>query len=131
MKNKYSFLFYKLYRFAKAQEETVNPVFGFLSLVSIFEILHFAIIAVSFKIFGININLGGKNIFVVLFILFGYSINYFIFIKSKLIYRLNDYFNLKKYSVWKGKLLFFFYILILFLIMIFQAMYYQKYIKIK
>lgn len=62
----YKFLFYKLYRFAKAQEQTVPPNFGFVALASMFELLHFAIIAVFFKIVGLEINLISKEVFVAL-----------------------------------------------------------------
>lgn len=52
MKKIYNFLFYKLFRFAKAQEETVSVEIGFLGLASIFELFHLAIIGVFFKILG-------------------------------------------------------------------------------
>ncbi|MEM0543618.1 hypothetical protein WFZ85_13425 [Flavobacterium sp. j3] len=50
------FLVYKLYRFAKAQEETVDAEFGFMGLVSVFEMFHLAII-ISFirDFFGFKI----------------------------------------------------------------------------
>ena len=127
MKKIYSFLFYKMYKFAKAQEESIGTNFGFVGYAAIFELLHFAIIMVFFKIIGFEVNIGSKGMFIFLFVIIGVSLNYFIFIKSKLIYRINDYYQEKNYSVWKGNLLFFGYIIFLFTIMFIQAGYYQKY----
>ncbi len=123
----YKFLFYKLYRFAKAQEETVPPNFGFVALASMFELLHFTIIAVFFKIIGFDMTtLISKEIFVALIFILGFSINYFLFIKSKLIYRLNEEHQKQNRIVWKDNLLFFLYILLLFAIIFFEVWIYQK-----
>lgn len=129
MKKIYSFLFYKLYRFAKAQEETVSPIIGFLGLASIFELFHLLILLPFIEAFS-----GDKFGFVNyleryagwIFIFVGFLLNYIIFIYSKLIYRINDYYQEKKYTVWKGNLLFFGYIVILFLNIIVQTWWHQK-----
>lgn len=123
----YKFLFYKLYRFAKAQEQTVPPNFGFVALATIFELLHFAIIAVFFKIVGLEINLISKEVFVALIFIFGFSINYFLFIKSKLIYRINEEYQKQNRTVWKDNVLFFSYIIFIYLVMLLEVWVYQKY----
>ncbi len=107
----YKFLFYKLYLFAKTQEQTVPVNFGFVALASMFELLHFAIIAVFFKIVGLEINLISKEVFVALIFIFGFSINYFLFIKSKLIYRINEEYQKQNRTIWKDNVLFFSYII--------------------
>ncbi|PJR04320.1 hypothetical protein [Avrilella dinanensis] len=123
----YKFLFYKLYRFAKAQEQTVPPNFGFVALATIFELLHFAIIAVFFKIVGLEINLISKEVFVALIFIFGFSINYFLFIKSKLIYRINEEYQKQNRTVWKDNVLFFSYIIFIYLVMLLEVWVYQNY----
>jgi len=120
-------LFYKLYRFAKAQEQTVPPNFGFVALATIFELLHFAIIAVFFKIVGLEINLISKEVFVALIFIFGFSINYFLFIKSKLIYRINEEYQKQNRTVWKDNVLFFSYIIFIYLVMLLEVWIYQNY----
>ena len=124
----YKFLFYKLYRFAKAQEETVPPNFGFVALASMFELLHFTIIAVFFKIIGFDMTtLISKEIFVALIFILGFSINYFLFIKSKLIYRINEEYQSQNRTIWKDNLFFASYIIFIFLVMFLEAYVYQKY----
>lgn len=117
----YKFLFYKLYRFAQAQEQTVPPNFGFVALATIFELLHFAIIAVFFKIVGLEINLISKEVFIALIFIFGFSINYFLFIKSKLIYRINAEYQKQNRTVWKDNLLFFTYIIFIYLVILLEV----------
>lgn len=121
-------MFYKLYRFAKAQEQTVPPNFGFVGLASMFEILHFAIIAVFFKIIiGFDFTtLISKEAFVVLIFIFGFSINYFLFIRSKLIYRINEEYQKQNRILWKDNFLFVSYILFIFLVMFLEVWIYQK-----
>lgn len=119
-------MFYKLFRYAKAQEETVNAEFGFVGLASVFEILHLMIILVFLKILNIQITLISKNLFVLLFIIIGFSLNYFVFIKSKLIYKINEYYENKNYKVWKGNIIFFAYIIFLFIIMFIQTILYKQ-----
>ncbi len=99
----YKFLFHKLYRFAKAQEETVPPNFGFVALASMFELLHFAIIASVYEIaFGFNYaTFISEEVFVAMIFIFGFSINYFVFIKSKLIYIINEEYQKQNRTVWK------------------------------
>ncbi len=123
----YKFLFYKLYRFAKAQEQTVPPNFGFVALATIFELLHFAIIAVFFKIIRLEINLISKEAFTALIFILGFSINYFLFIKSKLIYRINEEYQKQNRTVWRDNVLFFSYIIFIYLVILLEVWGYQKY----
>ena len=123
----YKFLFYKLYRFAKAQEQTVPPNFGFVALATIFELLHFAIIVMLFKILRLEINLTNKETFVTLIFIFGFSINYFLFIKSNLIYQINQEYQKQNRSVWRDNVLFFSYIIFIYLVIMLEVWVYQKY----
>lgn len=123
----YKFLFYKLYRFAKAQEQTVPPNFGFVALASMFELLHFTIILVFFKIIGFEINLISKEVFTILTFIFGFSINYFLFIKSNLIYQINQEYQKQNRSVWRDNVLFFSYIIFIYLVIMLEVWVYQKY----
>lgn len=123
----YKFLFYKLYRFAKAQEETVPPNFGFVALATIFELLHFAIIVMLFKILRLEINLTNKETFASLIFIFGFSINYFLFIKSNLIYQINQEYQKQNRSVWRDNVLFFSYIIFIYLVIVLEVWVYQKY----
>ncbi len=126
----YKFLFYKLYRFAKVQEQTVPPNFGFVALVTMFEILHFAIL------FGfIDEFFGYKFSFVsslekyagVIYLILGLGINYLIFIKTKWIYRINEEYQKQNRILWKDNLLFFLYIFLLAGFFVFLTWYHQKY----
>lgn|SRR5690554_2953797 len=123
----YKFLFYKLYRFAKAQEQTVPPNFGFVALASMFELLHFTIILVFFKIIGFEINLISKEVFTILTFILGFSINYFLFIKSNLIYQINQEYQKQNRSVWRDNVLFFSYIIFIYLVIMLEVWVYQKY----
>lgn len=117
MKRFYEFLFYKLYRFAISNEESASINWSFISLATMFEILHLLLVGLlqkSFFEFHTNINL---TLFSVLFLLIGTIINYLYFIKSKRIERIHSYFQEKNYSVWKGNLLFLGYVILLFIIM--------------
>src|SRR5690554_2673685 len=111
----YKFLFYKLYRFAKAQEQTVPPNFGFVALATIFKILR------------LEINLTNKETFVTLIFIFGFSINYFLFIKSNLIYQINQEYPKQNRSVWRDNVLFFSYIIFIYLVIMLEVWVYQKY----
>ncbi|KIC02124.1 hypothetical protein [Flavobacterium sp. PL02] len=128
MKKIYNFLFYKLFRFAKAQEETVSVEIGFLGLASIFELFHLAIIGVFFKILGYELEFSSyfAKYFGWIFVVLGFSFNYFVFIKTKLIYNINDYYQSQNRQIWKDNLLFFGYILFLFLLMIIEAFFFKK-----
>ena len=123
----YKFLFYKLYRFAKAQEQTVPPNFGFVALASMFELLHFTIILVFFKIIDFEINLISKEVFTILTFILGFSINYFLFIKSNLIYQINQEYQKQNRSVWRDNVLFFSYIIFIYLVIMLEVWVYQKY----
>src|SRR5690606_6926007 len=92
----YKFLFYKLYRMAVNQQETVPPNFGFVALATMFEILHFAIL------FGfIDEFFGYKFSFVsslekyvgIIYLILGLVLNYLIFIKTKWNYRINEFYE--------------------------------------
>lgn len=126
MKNIYSFLFYKLYRFAKFQEQTVSPAIGFLALVSIFELLHLLILLFFIEdVFGYKLKFANEieKIFGILFVMIGFSLNYFIFIKSKLIYRINDYYSSLDRKIWRENLLFVGYFILISLIIVLQTIY--------
>ena len=126
----YKFLFYKLYRFAKAQEETVPPNFGFVILASMFELLHFAIL------FGvIDEFFGYKFLFIssvakfagIIYLILGLGLNYLIFIRTKWIYKINGYYQKQNRTVWKDNLLFFLYIFFLGMCIAFITWYHQQY----
>lgn len=122
------FLLYKLYCLALTQKDSAYLAVVFLSYLSIFELLHIAIISIFIKIIGFDFKIKEDGGFLLGGVIVVFSLNYFIFIKSKLIYRINDYYQKKGYSIWKGNLLFFGYIVFLFLIMFIQTWYYQKHI---
>ena len=128
MYNFYKILIYKLYRIAIAQEKTVNSTIGFLGFISIFELFHFSILDIIFDYFGFKYELVDSLVQYSgwIFVIVGFSLNYFIFIKTKLIYRINDYYQGQKRVVWRDNLLFFVYIVLLFLIMLLQTWWYQK-----
>lgn len=129
MKKMYKFLFYKLYRFSKAQEETVDAEFGFVALAIFFELLHFPIIASIYEIiFGFNYtDFISKEVYIALIFIFGFSINYFVFIKSNLIYRIDQEYQKQNRSVWKDNLLFFLYIIFLGMCIVLITWYHQEY----
>ena len=116
MINFYKFLFYKLYRFAIAEEKSVSLNLNFISFATIFEILHLLIFGLVLKIYGIYFNLNAK-LFTVLLLITITLFNYLYFIKNKRINRIHIYFQEKNYSVWKGNLLFFGYVIMLFIIL--------------
>jgi hypothetical protein len=123
MKKLFAFLLYKMYNLAKAQNQTVNEVIGFVGFTSIFEGLHFVIIYFFLKNnFDVKIKLSQtiQQSSGWIFVVIGFSLNYFIFIKTKLIYRINDYYQAQKRVVWKDNLLFFAYIILLFVIIFIQ-----------
>jgi hypothetical protein len=119
MKRFYQFLFYKLYRFIKAQEQTVSLNLGFLSHCTIFEALHLALFAVPLKYLGINLNVNIK-LFPILFLIIGFLFNYLYFIRNKRIERINLFFQEKNRTVWKDNVIFFSYIILLFLLIFLQ-----------
>lgn len=117
------FLIYKLYRYAAAQEKTVPIVFNFISSVVLFELWHFAflsqIIEVIFNIQTINYVPFFKNMDIyalIIILVIGLIINYIIFIQKKYIYKINSYYQSKNYSVIKGNIIFFSYLIMTFII---------------
>lgn len=112
------FLIYKLYRMAINEKESVYPTIGFLTYLSIFEILHFAIIMgfLDFNFGQIN-----KSTFCILFIIIGYGLNYSIFIQSKMIYRIDEYFLEKNINKTKGNLIFIGYLSFLLMCILLQT----------
>lgn len=128
MKNMSMFLFYKLFRFAKSQEETVPAEVGFLLFISIFELFHLVIMVVFFKILGYELELPSYFVkyFGWIFVVLSLLLNYFVFIKSKLIYEINNFYKSHDRQIWKDNLLFFGYILFLFLLMIIETFYFKK-----
>lgn len=120
-------LIYKLYRLALTQKDSASPKVVFLSYLSIFELLHIAIISIFIKIIRFEFKIPENGFFLLGSMIAISYLNYFIFIKSKLIYRINDYYQAKNYSVWKGNLFFFGYVGFLFVIMFIQTWYYQNY----
>ena len=116
----YKFLFYKLYRFAISNEKSVSINWAFISLAAIFEMFHLALLAVPLKYFKIELNLSTKFTPILLLVL-GTLFNYFYFIRNKRINQIHIYFQDKNYSVWKGNLLFFTYIILLFVIIFVQV----------
>lgn len=125
MKKTYKFLFYKLYRFAIAEEKSVSLNLNFVILSFCFEMLHLLIFGLVLKIYGINFNLNVKLISVLLLIICT-LFNYLYFIKSKRIEKINLYFQEQKRIVWKDNLMFFGYIIMLFIIMFFQVFIMKK-----
>ena len=115
MKKFYKFFFYKLYRFAIAEEKSVSLNLNFVILSFCFEILHLLIFGLILKIYGVYFNLNAK-LFSVLFLVIGTIFNYLYFIRNKRIEKINLYFQEQKRIVWKDNLLFFGYIIMLFVI---------------
>ena len=120
------FLIYKLYRFALAQERTVPLIFGFLMFLIIFETLHITVLAVAIKILGYDLftnYLGGY--FGIVALLFLLPVNYFFFVRTKWIYKVNHFYQNKNIAVWKGNFIFISYIIFLFAIMVIEALFFQ------
>jgi uncharacterized membrane protein len=119
MKKFYKFLFYKLYRFAIAEEKSVSINLNFVVLSFCFEMLHLLIFGLVLKIYDIYFNLNAK-LFSVLLLIISALFNYYYFIREKKIEKINLYFQEQKRIVWKDNLLFFGYIIMLFIIMFIQ-----------
>lgn len=113
----YKFLFYKLFRFAKAQEDTVYVEWGFITLALIFQLIHIAIILLLMKTFWIKSLSFSEPTIAVICLIAGIVINYLIFIQSKLIFKLNSEFQNQKRLIWRDNLLFVSYVAILFVVM--------------
>jgi hypothetical protein len=125
MKNIYKFLFYKLYRFAISNEKSVSINWSFISLATIFEILHLALLADPLKYYKIELNLSTKFT-PVIFLVLGSLCNYLYFIRNKRIQKINIHFQHQKRIIWKDNLLFFAYIIFLFTIMFVQVFILKK-----
>lgn len=117
------FLFFKIYRIALIQKETVYVSIGFPLFASIFELFH--LILIPFKSFGINLNTNPR-LFSVIFIVVGFSLNYLMFIKSGKIEKINNYFIQNRKSRLKENIIFTSYCLILILIMIYQTYMFEQ-----
>jgi len=122
----YKFLFYKLFRFAKAQEETVYVEWGFITLAIIFQSLHIAVILLLMKTFWIQTLSFNEPTIPVISLIAAVVINYFIFIKSKLIFKLNLEFQRQNRLVWRDNLLFFLYLALIFAAMFVAVWIYNK-----
>jgi len=120
MKKFYKFFFYKLYRFAIAEEKSVSLNLNFVILSFCFEILHLLIFGLALKIYGIYYNLNAK-LFSVLVLIISILFNYYYFIRNKRIEKINLYFQEQKRIVWKDNLMFLGYIIMLFIIMFIQV----------
>lgn len=92
----YKFLFYKLYRFAVSNEKSGSIDCSFISLATMFEILHLLIFGLLLKYFKIDFHLSTKFTPVLLLILGG-LINYFFFIRNKAIHKINSNFQKQNY----------------------------------
>ena len=112
-------MFYKLYRFAIAEEKSVSINLNFVVLSFCFEMLHLLIFGLVLKIYDIYFNLNAK-LFSVLLLIISALFNYYYFIREKKIEKINLYFQEQKRIVWKDNLLFFGYIIMLFIIMFIQ-----------
>lgn len=125
MQKLYKFLFYKLYRFAVAEEKSVSLNFNFILLATVFQELHLALLPVPLKYFNLEL-IVSKTYTSVFLLIFLAIINYFYFIKSKKIEKINSYFQNQKRIVWRDNLLFFGYIILLFVVMFFQVFILKK-----
>ncbi len=104
----YKFLVYKLFHFAKMQEETASVRIVFLAYISLFELFHLIIAGFTLETLAYEHPENFKFIheyFKLIFIVIGFSLNYFIFIRTRLIYRIYDYYQAQKRSNWKDNLL--------------------------
>lgn len=119
MKRFYKFLFYKLYRFSIAQEESVSLNFGFVCLATVFQELHLILLIFPYNYYQINFNLNAQ-LFSFLMLILGSVFNYFYFIRNKRIEKINTCFQNQKRTVWKDNLVFFGYVILLFVIGYFQ-----------
>lgn len=114
MKKTYKFLFYKLYRFAISNEKSYPVVWNFVTLATMFELLHLLIFGLILKLFfGVYYYLNPKQ-FSILLVVVGVIFNYLYFIKNKRIEKINLYFQENQRIVWRDNLLFFGYIIMLF-----------------
>jgi hypothetical protein len=121
MKKAIKFLIYKLFRLAKMQEQTVPLNVSFLVNISLFEIIHLAILIVLFKIVGYDLPQYNDTLFAIFAIGVGFIFNYYLFIKNGKIYKINEYFQENGCNKLKGNLFFFGYIIFLFLLILLET----------
>ena len=127
IKKIYRFLFYKLYRFSKAEEQTVNLTIGFLINVFVFEILHIMLFfLITNKLFNFKFAIYNLKIISLLLLISLSTLNYLVLIKSKKIEKINAYYQRQNRLVWKDNLSFFSYIFVLCLFIITLTWYHQK-----
>ena len=113
LKNFYKYLFFKLYCFALLQKRNVRN--SFLLFATTFETLHLLIIVIILKLQLYKIL--QHYLFAVGFLLIGFLINYYVFIKTNRIYKIAKHFSKNKIDFIKGNLIFFLYIFLLFAIL--------------
>ena len=116
------FFTYKLYAIAKTQEETAGVLIPFLGYMTIFQILHLVLImgfleefVIKGKVLDISDPIPWYSGWIV--VLVGFTINYFLFIKTKWVYQVYDEYVQKGIKLWKSNLLFFLYIIFLLVVM--------------
>ncbi|MBG6188471.1 magnesium-transporting ATPase (P-type) [Flavobacterium sp. CAN_S2] len=126
IKNISIFFVYKIYRIALSQEQSASVRISFLGLMSIFQLLHFLIIAVFFRNLGYEAYQINEKLFVLLFVLIGFGLNYILFIQSKIVYKINTQYRHKFPNNFKYNLLFFGYIILLFIVIFIEAYIYQN-----
>lgn len=68
-----------------------------------------------------------ESSFGILFVIVGYGLNYFIFIKGGMVYEINSYYRNKNISDVKENLVFWGYLLVLFLLLFSEAIYFIRY----
>lgn len=121
MKKFYRFMFYKLFRFSKLEEQTVDLKIGFLVNVIVFQLLHLAIFFVFLKLLGFDFFRGKEFLITSSFIVFVSVLNYYYFIKKDRIFKVNQYYQKQKRNILKDNLVFFTYIILLFLIIFIET----------
>lgn len=129
MKDFYKFLFYKMYRASKTQEESVYLNVAFIFFALLFELFHLLLFAVPLKYFGINSNINPK-LSSILIVVVGSLFNYLFFINNNRIEKINEYYQKKQLNVAKGDLTLVAYVVILFVILFLESLYYMKYILV-
>lgn len=120
MKSFYKFLFYKLYRFAIAEQKSVSINLNFTLLATVLEGLHIVLLGAPLKYFKVDLNFNEK-LFPILFVIIGALFNYLFFFRNKRIEKINIHFQEQKRIIWKDDLLFFGYIIFLFIVMFVQV----------
>jgi hypothetical protein len=98
------------------QEESTFVGITFLAYISLFELFHSVLIDFILKIFGYELDPPKfvDEYFKILFVSIGLSLNYFIFIRTKLIYRIYDFYQAQNRTNWKDNLLFLLYMVVIF-----------------